>query len=124
MGLPYPKLDVLAQALLDTANDVAITDLVDGMDLDGEWAASHLDLDRTHDVVWAEQLNAKLKASEPPGRELFGVSTDPAPIRPLWEEAVNNKEQRLGPEMPKESFVTRFRIVGSGDPRLRDRNYV
>lgn len=123
MGLPYPKLDVFAQALLDTVDHVAITDLVDGMDLDNEWAASHLSLDITHDVVWAEKKNAKLKASAPE-RELFEISTEPSPIRPLWEETVKNKEQRIGLELPKEHFVTRFRAVGQGDPRLNDRNYV
>lgn len=102
---------------------VAITDLVDGMDLDDEWGASSLSLDGTHDVVRAEKKNAKLRASAP-DRELFEISTEPSPIRPLWEETVRTKEQRIGLELPKEYFAARFRPVGQGDPRLKDRHDV
>ncbi|RMD41616.1 hypothetical protein DV735_g3528, partial [Chaetothyriales sp. CBS 134920] len=126
MGLPYPKLEVLAQALLDTVDRVGITDLVDGMDLDSEWGETHLKLDGTLDVAWAEQKNARLKASEPPDMELFGIGTEePCPVRPVWEEAVRNKKQRIGIELgPKELYATRFRGVDWGDPRLEDRYYV
>jgi hypothetical protein len=31
MGVPYPKLEVSAQSLLDTLDRVALTDLVDGI---------------------------------------------------------------------------------------------
>jgi len=33
MGLPYPKLEIFAQSLLATNSMVALTDLIDGMDL-------------------------------------------------------------------------------------------
>lgn len=36
-GLPYPKLEIFAQSLLDTYNAVALADLIDGMDLSEEW---------------------------------------------------------------------------------------
>jgi hypothetical protein len=33
MGLPYPILEIFAQSLLDTNDMVALTDIIDGMDL-------------------------------------------------------------------------------------------
>jgi hypothetical protein len=40
-------------------DQVALADLVDGMNLTEEWGEGHLDLKGTNDVEWAEEKNAK-----------------------------------------------------------------
>jgi hypothetical protein len=49
-GLPYPKLEIFAQSLLDTCNAVALADFIDGMDLSEECGAEHIDLSGNNDV--------------------------------------------------------------------------
>jgi histidinol dehydrogenase len=60
MGLPYPKLEIYAQSFLDTYNVMALTDLIDAMDLSEEWGAEHLDLSGTNHVEWARQKNKRI----------------------------------------------------------------
>jgi hypothetical protein len=60
-GIPYPKLEVFAQSLLDTYSLVDLTDLVDGMDLTEEWGSAHLDLSGTNDIAWATQKNERIR---------------------------------------------------------------
>lgn len=36
-GLPFPRLDVLAQSLIEIMEYVDLADLVDGMNLTEEW---------------------------------------------------------------------------------------
>jgi hypothetical protein len=38
MGLPYPTLEIFAQSLPDTNDMVALTDLIDGMNLTEKWS--------------------------------------------------------------------------------------
>jgi hypothetical protein len=38
--------------------------------------------------------------------------------RETWEHVVRRKADRIGCEIPKESYATRFRHKGSKDPRL------
>jgi hypothetical protein len=38
--------------------------------------------------------------------------------REIWEEIVGSKQSRIGPEIPKEFWATRFRTKGDRDPRL------
>jgi len=59
-GLPYPRLDVFVQSLLDTYNVVALCDVVDGTHVSFDWGSQHLDLAGTRDVQWAIQTNSKL----------------------------------------------------------------
>ncbi|ERF72001.1 hypothetical protein EPUS_09367 [Endocarpon pusillum Z07020] len=51
-GLPYPKLDIFAQSLLDTWTLVDLDHLVDGMNLTLEWGEANLNLDGTIDAEW------------------------------------------------------------------------
>ena len=44
--------------------------------------------------------------------------------RDRCQKIVRNKERRIGIELPKEEYETRFRIRGSGDLRLRERREV
>jgi hypothetical protein len=60
MGPPYPKLELFPQSFLDTYNFMAITDLIDGMDLSEERGAEHLDLSGTNHVECARQKNKRI----------------------------------------------------------------
>ncbi|KAL4917281.1 hypothetical protein BDW62DRAFT_87128 [Aspergillus aurantiobrunneus] len=127
-GLPYPKLESYAQSLLDTRRIVGLADLVDGMNLSEEWGEKHLDLDKTTDVVYAEQMDAKILASVPPGEDPLdyaGVPAQATPLREIWQEIVRGKERRISVELPVGYFATRFFAHGQGDARLdTSRTYV
>ncbi|KAI9710295.1 MAG: hypothetical protein M1820_002789 [Bogoriella megaspora] len=118
-GLPYPKLDVFAQSLLDMDDRVNLTDLVDGMDLSEEWALQNLDLDGTIDVDWAERKNVKIRSSVPLTETscILELSAAPFSRREILMDILKKKSNRIGPEISKEYFVTRFRPRGSADPR-------
>lgn len=123
-GLPYPKLEVFAQSLLGIQDRVALTDLVDGMDLTEEWGEEHLSLDGTSDILYAKRKNEKIRASGPQDDTWGGMielPVHPVNLRETWQDIVRTKERRIGIECPKEFFATRFFVRGRGDPRLRAR---
>ena len=126
MGLPYPKLETIAQTLLDTYNDVALTDLVDGMDLTEEWGLQHLDLDGTNDLSWTQRKNEKIRASVPFTETscLLEHPTAAFSLRDTWEIITRTKESRIGVESPKDAFATRFHSRNQCDPRLLPRKDV
>ncbi|KAI9729157.1 MAG: hypothetical protein M1834_007064 [Cirrosporium novae-zelandiae] len=126
MGLPYPKLDIYAQSLLDTYDLVSLHDLVDGMNLSEEWGNEHLDLSGTNDTTWAAQKNELIRAAVPSGDYscLYELSTTAFSRKETWEVAVRGKEHRLGIKYPKKLFLTRFRLHNDSDPRLSDRIFV
>ncbi len=116
-GIPYPKLDHLAQSLLDTQNYADLEDLIDGMDLDYEWGAANLQLDR----IPSDHINRKnelIRESLPglPGL-LACLSTAPN-AREKWTHAVQGKIARMAPKRSEAVYSTRFRLIGSPDPRL------
>jgi hypothetical protein len=119
-GLPYPRLGKFAQSLLDTNSLVALTDLVDGMDLSEEWGEKHLDLDGTNDTAWARQKNEAIKTSAPSSGvfSLFELSEAPFNGKETWSKITGGKRKRIGPELPSELYATRFRLKNSQDPRL------
>ncbi|KAK2751713.1 hypothetical protein FQN55_009154, partial [Onygenales sp. PD_40] len=125
-GLPYPKLPLFARSLLETDDEVGLTDLVDGMNLSEEWGRENLDLDGIIDNAWAVEKNEKIRASVPltDFSCLLEHYIRPASKEEIWKETVSKKEHRIGPELPKEYFNTRFHSRGLGDPRLLDRGYV
>jgi len=51
-GIPYPKLDVYIQSLIDTYNMVALHDVIDGSDVSEDWGEKNLELTGTIDVHW------------------------------------------------------------------------
>lgn len=122
-GIPYPKLEVFAQSLLDTYSLVDLTDLVDGMDLTEEWGSAHLDLSGTNDIAWATQKNERIRASVPLTDYSFLLEPSEASwnSRDTWEDIVRTKRRRIGLELPAERYVTRFRHRGGEDPRMRQR---
>lgn len=119
-GLPYARLDIFAQSLLDTYDLIDLVDLVDGMDLSLEWGIENLQLDGTVDVAWAERKNEAIRASVPltDSSCFLEVNTAPWGRRETWERIVGGKQSRIGPEIPKEFWATRFRPKGDRDPRL------
>ncbi|OJD19166.1 hypothetical protein AJ78_00866 [Emergomyces pasteurianus Ep9510] len=125
-GLPYPRLSVFAQSLLDIDDEVALTDLIDGMDLSEEWGMENLNLDGMNDVSWVIERNEKTRASVPltDTSYLLESFARPANKKETWMRIVRTKESRIGMELPKEVFATRFRPRNDEDPRSRQRNFV
>lgn len=109
-GLPYPKLEIFAQSLLDTYNEVALTDLIDGMNLTEEWGLHHLDLSGTNDLVWTQRKNEKIRSSVPLSETscFLELPTASFNVRESWQTLTRTKDRRIGPECPKDTFVTRF----------------
>jgi hypothetical protein len=120
-GLPYPKLPVFAQSLIDTWNGVDLDDLVDGMNLTLEWGEANLDLDGTVDRDWArwrtDTLHGKAMHEDHP---LWGTQKR----RDIWEEVVSadGKKNRQRHKY-QEIYETRFWRRGQKDPRLRKRDF-
>ncbi|MAD87682.1 MAG: hypothetical protein CL912_32380 [Deltaproteobacteria bacterium] len=124
MGIPYPKLAIFAQSLLDTVDMVGLSDLIDGMNLTEEWGAENLDLTGTNDVSWALAKNEKIRASVPltMGSLFFEVDEGPLKTKELWEQMVRTKKKRIGQEFGPD-HITRFRVLGDEDPRLKKRQF-
>ncbi|KAK3297137.1 uncharacterized protein B0H64DRAFT_473287 [Chaetomium fimeti] len=116
-GIPYPKLEDLAQSLLDTQNYAGLEDLVDGMDLDEEWGYENLDLDR-EPIEYIKRKNELICESRPglPGL-MASLSLSPD-ARREWTRAIVGKVARMTPKYTEAIYATRFRLKGSPDPRL------
>lgn len=114
-GLPYPKLDILIQSLIDTHDGVALCDVVDGTDLTEKWGLENLDLSGTNDIDWAKWKNDAIRARSDSWNVLHLIATTEVSRRKLWENTVRGKEGRLGFKRPKEVFATRFRLRASED---------
>jgi hypothetical protein len=119
VGLPFPRLDVHVQSLLDMNSLVDLTDLLDGMDLTEEWGEQHLKLDGTFDLEWNDKKNQAIRDSVPLTEYSFVLErgTTPFKRRDTWLEIVGGKKPRLGFKYSEEFYVTWFRIRGTPDPR-------
>lgn len=116
-GMPFPKLDIFAQSLLDTNNGVDLEDLVDGMNLSMEWGEENLDLDGTTDVAWA---NWKIEALERDGKTLHGWNSTPESRREIWQSTVSADRKKRGQGWKyNAAYETRFWKRGQRDPRRR-----
>lgn len=94
MGIPYPKLEVFAQSCLETNDEVALADLIDGMNLTVEWGRENLDLNGTHDISWVKKQGEKIAKTLP--------NIDPArPAGPDENEKTNNVSQAAMTEEDK-----------------------
>jgi len=121
-GLPYPKLDVFVQSLLDTHDMVALCDVVDGTNVSEEWGNEHLDLIGTNDMEWVEWKNNIINAQKDTCKLFCQVGTAVHSLRETWEETVRGKEKRMGWKHHKELFATRFRLHSMEDPWLNERD--
>jgi hypothetical protein len=126
ISLPYPTLEIFAQSLLDTNDMVALTDLIDGMDLTEQWGLEHLKLDAENDLAWIRQKNEKIRASVPltPDSCLLELPTNTRNLKDTWIERVRTKERRTGAEFAEGFWAMRFRARGSPDPRSTERHHV
>ena len=126
MGLPYPTLDIFAQSLLDTNDLVALTDLIDGMDLTEQWGLEHLHLDAENDLAWVLRKNEKIRASVPLDFTscFLELPNQPINLKETWIGIVRTKERRIGAELAEGYWATRFRGRASADPRSTERDYV
>ncbi|KAE9373017.1 hypothetical protein N431DRAFT_337881 [Stipitochalara longipes BDJ] len=123
-GIPYPKLSVYAQSLLDTNNLLDLDDLIDGMNLSVEWGLENLDLDGTFDMEWGRWKIDVLRNS---GTSIVGLPLHletPHSRRKTWEHAASSeqKKKRQGWKL-LENHPTRFWHNGQKDPRLEKRDF-
>ncbi|RDL37583.1 uncharacterized protein BP5553_05016 [Venustampulla echinocandica] len=118
-GVPYPRLEVFTQSLLDTS-DFNLVDLVDGMDLTEEWGLANLRLEGTPDAAYIAKKNEAIRSSIPLTDTscILELGTNPQERIRTWQEVVRSKSARIGLEFPKEFYATRFRLKGSQDPRI------
>ncbi|EFQ98225.1 hypothetical protein MGYG_01260 [Nannizzia gypsea CBS 118893] len=116
--LPYPKLHIYAQSLVDTMNKIDLAALVDGMDLTEEWGIEHLELDGNTDTDWRKNMMKRF------GDNSLTADSTSTLCRPvsrleLWKEYVSSKESRMRWIHSPEYYSTRFRLRDSKDPRTR-----
>lgn len=127
-GIPYPKLEVFAQNLLNTQQWFNLTHLVDGMDLSLEWGQQHLRLGEpsTAEVQYAKMKNGKYAKSRehlpesdfPRGVKLMNDTTS-LDRTEKWARIVRKKPGRIDPLRVQAGYITQHRSKNSGDPRLR-----
>ena len=123
-GLPYPKLHVFAQSLLDTGNLVDLDDLVDGMNLTMERGEANLELEGTMDAEWGRWRADTLHGGKAGADEIPRWCSKPGKRRDMWEEVVSPKAKKARQRhklLPIND--TRFWQHGQCDPRLRKREY-
>lgn len=121
LGVPYPKLEVFVQSLLETQRWLDLQNVVDGMNLTEEWGHDHLEFSGAGLEDYFREKNKRILESIPEGiPDLITMLPHPD-LKAQWQKIVRNKEKRIGFKLPKDKYETRFRIKGSGDPRLRDR---
>ncbi|KAI0004404.1 hypothetical protein F4779DRAFT_74419 [Xylariaceae sp. FL0662B] len=122
LNIPFPKLELFAQSLLDTQRRLDLANLIDGMDLSEDWAEEHLNLDKPELLEYAKEKNSRLIAArgELPTVAVPTLRETPRDLRQEWQNIVRGKRRRINIELPPHLYLTRFRMVGSQDPRLRE----
>ncbi|KAL4933147.1 uncharacterized protein BDV17DRAFT_279384 [Aspergillus undulatus] len=111
-GLPYPKLHVLLE------------DLIDGMDLTEKWGEENLNLLGSTDTPWLGNHYQALRDDfREKGLDEMLIFLDPAPTprREVWQHSVRNTQKRLGWKRSPENHSSRYREHGSIDPRTPNR---
>jgi hypothetical protein len=122
-SMPYPKLSVFAQSLLDVYDGSNLEDLIDGAILSTDWGLKNLDLDTLGDEDWwnwRHDLLSKFhgKASTvtiPPIKRLRGNKLE------YWKaiSSTEGKQKRLGLKYPPDLYETRFHKRKRDDPLRR-----
>jgi hypothetical protein len=105
---------------------VALTDLIDGIDLTEQWGSEHLTLDTENDSAWIRRKNEKIRVSVPftPNSCLLELPTNTSNLKETWVERIRSKERQIGAEFAAGYWATRFRSRGSPDPRSTERYHV
>jgi hypothetical protein len=122
-GLPYSKLHISIQSVIDTRDSVALADAIDGMNLSEEWRIDNLDLTYADDTRWPKWANERLDEAGIV-RTFMSIPTNAYDRRVIWQKAVEGKQRRGGWKYPEKIYATRLRMYGSADPRTRDRVHV
>jgi hypothetical protein len=120
-GIPYPKLELFAQSLLDLQQYADLADLVDGMDLNEAWGETHLQLDKPAPVEYIREKNGMIARSLPESMATGAVfallSEGPRRARDVWRRIMSSKHRRIKDGLPRERYLTRFRKIGSRNLR-------
>jgi hypothetical protein len=122
-GIPYPKLQVFAQSLLDIDNRTDLEDLIDGMNLMPDWGEEFLDLEGCIDQEWrlwrAERIGEAWTK-----KDVKHYMGNPIQKRELWKRSSTDeaKRRRQGYKY-RPDMITRFWRVGRKDPTIRGRKY-
>ncbi|KAK4649968.1 hypothetical protein QC762_300980 [Podospora pseudocomata] len=120
-GIPYPKLELFAQSLIDLQQYADLDDLVDGMNLEEEWGETNLELDKPPPLEHIREKNDMIARSLPEDMRdvtpLALLSERTRPARDAWRRSVSTKNRRINDELPRHRYLTRFRKVGSKGPR-------
>ncbi|KAH6838490.1 hypothetical protein B0I37DRAFT_449565 [Chaetomium sp. MPI-CAGE-AT-0009] len=137
LHLPYPKLHLFAQSLLERQSVGDLTDLVDGMDLTEEWGEENLKLEDPGEeyAPWVAKRNERIRAAMPQevkddpinvmfGTDVYELHEGPPEFRDVFTDLVRTKPRRIGLEAPPGLYVTRYRAKDSPDPRTRIRFHV
>ncbi len=105
--IPYPKLHLFAQSLLERQDFNDLQDLVDGMDLTEEWGENNLNLDGSGEeyMRWVAEKSEKIRAALPEdvkeearelGTEIYELDEDPPKFRDIFLHLVRTKAGRIG----------------------------
>jgi hypothetical protein len=120
-GIPYPKLQVFAQSLLDINNLTDLEDLIDGMNLTPEWGEEFLNLEGCIDQEWRKWRADRLG-------EIWSdtfikqYNRNPIKKRDLWNKKSSEEAKRLRQGYKyRPDMITRFWRVGRKDPTIRSR---
>jgi hypothetical protein len=120
-GIPYPKLPIFAQSLLDINNDRDLEDLIDGMNLSPEWGEEFLDLEGYIDQEWRRWRAARL-GNMWSDQYMERYNRNPIQKRHIWIKESNDeaKRRRQGYKY-RPDMITRFWRVGRKDPTIHTR---
>lgn len=121
-GVPYPKLHVFTQSLLETNNEVDLAELVDGMNLSLDWGEANLNLEGPRDPEWERwicRMHNLPKAPDWCDKPELAVTK-----REMFEEVASTKAKILRQGVKyRDGYETKYWKKGSIDPRLRNRDF-
>ena len=113
-NIPYPKLHVLVQSLLESGDFGDLAEVVDGMNLSLEWGEANLDLEGPIDFEWLRWKNKLLNSD-------YSAPEAPMTKRQIYENMVSTKSKIMRQGIKySEEYETRYWKKGSIDPRLRN----
>jgi hypothetical protein len=119
-SIPYPKLEIFAQSLLDIYDGGNLEDLIDGALLSQAWGVKNLELTGCADEDWwcwrHEELakrRGKAASMTVPNLKFLRTSKRNYWLRISSKDA---KRRRLGVKYPPELYITRFHKRKRDDP--------